>query len=440
MRRNRENQLPLTPLWPDHQLGEELRMISRILDENPQVLDPIVQDLSDSVDAAKGSPGLSAEQVLRCAVLKQWHQLSYSKLAFHLADSMSFRAFCRLPLAWTPSKSCLQENVSRIGAASWDRINAALVGWAKEQGLEKGEKVRIDSTTVDSEIAYPTDSGLLYDSIRKVTSLLRKGAGRHKTPFSDHCRRAKRRVINIRNSRGMKAKRKWYRDLLQAARLTWGYGWAAAERLQRDEPADPLLQQLLHFLELMRRVIEQTERRVLKGEKVPAKEKVVSVFEEHSDIIEKGKRETVFGHKIFLTCGKSSLILDCLTVRGNPADVCWTETLLKRCSRRCGAYPRQASLDGGFASQDNLKWAKEQGVQDVAFAKKCGLKVSDMVRSSWVYKQLRRFRAGIEGCISTLKRVFGAGRCSWKGWEHFQQYVQLSVVSYNLLVLARLRL
>ena len=440
MRRNRENQLPLTPLWPDHQLGEELRMISRILDENPQVLDPIVQDLSDSVDAAKGSPGLSAEQVLRCAVLKQWHQLSYCKLAFHLADSMSFRAFCRLPLAWTPSKSCLQENVSRIGAASWDRINAALVGWAKEQGLEKGEKVRIDSTTVDSEIAYPTDSGLLYDSIRKVTSLLRKGAGRHKTPFSDHCRRAKRRVINIRNSRGMKAKRNWYRDLLEAARLTLGYGSAAAERLRQDEPADPLLLELLHFLELMGRVIEQTERRVLKGEKVPAKEKVVSIFEEHSDIIEKGKHETVFGHKIFLSCGKSSLILDCITLRGNPADASQTKTLLERCRGRCGAYPRQASFDGAFASKDNLKWAKEQGVQDGAFAKKGGLEVSEMVRSSWVYKQLRRFRAGIEGCISTLKRVFGAGRCSWKGWEHFQQYVQLSVVAYNLLVLARLRL
>ncbi len=76
----------------------------------------------------------------------------------------------------------------------------------------------------------------------------------------------------------------------------------------------------------------------------------------------------------------------------------------------------------------------------IDIAKKAGLKVTDMVRSSWVYKQLRRFRAGIEGCISMLKRVFGADRCTWKGWEHFQQYVHLSVLSFNLLVLARLRL
>ena len=102
--------------------------------------------------------------------------------------------------------------------------------------------------------------------------------------------------------------------------------------------------------------------------------------------------------------------------------------------------PRQAAFDGGFASKDNLKWAKGKGIKDVAFAKKRGLKVENMVRSSWVYKQLRRFRAGIEGCISTLKRVFGLRRCGWSGWAHFQQYVQLSVVTFNLVVLARLLL
>ena len=263
---------------------------------------------------------------------------------------MSCRAFCRLPPLWTPSKSCLQHNVSRIGAASWDRINDALVSWAKEQGLEKGEKVRIDSTTVDSEIAYPTDSGLLYDAIRKATAVLRRSAGRHQVAFSDHCRRAKRRVIN---SRGMKAKREWYRDLLKAARLTFSYALAAAERLEQNgaERTDPLLQELLGLLGLMQRVIDQTRRRVLKGKKIPAQEKVVSIFEDHTDIIEKGGRETGFGHKFFLSCGKSPLILDCLAVRGNPADASQTKILLKRCSRRCGAHPRQANMDGSFASR-----------------------------------------------------------------------------------------
>jgi len=103
-----------------------------------------------------------------------------------------------------------------------------------------------------------------------------------------------------------------------------------------------------------------------------------------------------------------------------------------------GRWPRQISCDGCFASRLNLAWAKEQGIQDVAFAKKRGLKINEMVRSSWVYRQLRRFRAGIEDGISMLRRVFGLGRCTWKGWSHFQQYVYLSITSFNMLVLARL--
>ena len=112
---------------------------------------------------------------------------------------------------------------------------------------------------------------------------------------------------------------------------------------------------------------------------------------------------------------------------------------------------RQHDLYGRWASTGQLRWvlcqpqqpgqwAKKQGVQDVAFAKKRGLKVPELVRSSWVFRQQRRFRAGIEGCISMLKRVFGLGRRTWKGWAHFQQYVYLSITSFNLLVLANLLL
>ena len=192
MRQNRENQLPLTPLWPDHRLGDELRMISRILDDNPQILPLILQNLSDKIDLGNGSPGLSAEQVLRCAVLKNRHGLSYDKLAFHLIDSLSFRAFCRLPLGWAPGNSCLQENISRIQASTWQRITRALVGWTKDQGLEKGRKIRVDATAVKSDSRYPLDSQLLYASIRKLTALLGKLKQHHPVVYSDHCQRAKR--------------------------------------------------------------------------------------------------------------------------------------------------------------------------------------------------------------------------------------------------------
>ena len=442
MRKNSEPQRPLAPVWPNHRLSDELRTISKILDKNPEILDLVLQDLSDKVDPQNGSPGLSAEQLLRCAVLKNWHQLSYEKLAFHLADSESFRAFCRLPLGWAPGKSCLQENLSRIQAATWEGIGQILVQWAKAQGLEQGHKIRVDATNVPSPIRHPFDSRLLYDSIRTVTALLRDLRQSHRVSYRDHCRRAKRRVINLRNVRGKARKKVVYLDLLKVAKKTRHYGKLALENASQWEDCHSLIiaGKLRHYLELLQQVIDQTERRILWGETVAAEEKVVSIFEEHSDILQTGGRETVFGHKVFLTCGKSSLILDCRVVAGNPADQTQLKPMLRRHFEHYGFYPRQASFDGGFATQDNLQWGKKQGIEDVAFAKKRNLKVPDMVRSSWVYRQLRRFRAGIEGCISMLKRVFGVDRCTWKGWDHFQQYVQLSVLSYNLLVLARLLL
>ena len=249
-------------------------------------------------------------------------------------------------------------------------------------------------------------------------------------------------MINLRNARGKARKKVLYRDLLRGAKKTRHYGEMALEQASGWEDCRSLViaEKLRHYLELLQKVREQTERRVLRGEKVPAEDKVVAIFEEHSDIICTGGRETLFGHKVYLTCGRSSLILDARVVAGNPADQSQMKPMLRRHFEHYGFYPLQASLDGGFATQANLKWAKEQGIEDVAFAKKGKLKVPDMVRSNWVYRQLRRFRAGIEGCISMFKRVFGADRCTWKGWDHFQQYVQLSVLSYNLLVLACLLL
>ena len=101
---------------------------------------------------------------------KHWQQLSYQKLAFHLADSQSFRGFCRLPGGWTPGKSSLQENLSRVQAATWEGIQRILVQWAKARGLERGHKIQIDATTVPSPIRHPLDSQLLYDAIRTVTA------------------------------------------------------------------------------------------------------------------------------------------------------------------------------------------------------------------------------------------------------------------------------
>jgi len=197
--------------------------------------------------------------------------------------------------------------------------------------------------------------------------------------------------------------------------------------------------QLRHYLPLIERVIAQAERRVLAGEAVPAGEKLVSLFEPHADIIVKGGRDVHYGHKLNLTTGRSGLILDVVIETGNPAD---SERFLPMLDRHIALYgspPRQAAADGGYATRDNLDQAKARGVSDVAFHKKRGLAIEDMVKSRWVYRRLRNFRAGIEAGISCLKRAYGLTRSTWRGLAHFKAYVWSSVVAYNLTLLVRLK-
>ena len=439
MRKNSKKQLPLVAPVVDHPQATELEQISRILDQNATINDLVLQDLSDNTKVNAGAQGMSAEQVLRAAVVKQMFQFSYDELAFHLADSVSLKRFCRIGIAGrTFKRSALGKNIKRIRAATWEQINRIVVGSAKETGTEKGREVRVDCTVVETDIHHPTDSTLLYDAVRVLCRIL-EGLGSVQVRFTDHRRRAKRRLMTILNARKQKRRLDAYRDLLKVTEKTIGYAQRGIEQLNggccMQEMAACL--QLEHYTRLAQKVVDQTHRRVINGEKVPAGEKIVSIFEPHTDIIVKDRRETYFGHKVCLTVGKSQLITDCVITEGNPADTELAVTMLDRQKQIYGRYPLKAALDGGFASKANLAAAKSRGVKDVCFAKKRGLTVSAMCRSQWVYNRLRRFRAGIESVISWTKRALGLDRCTWKGRRSFGSYVWLTVVVANLKTLAR---
>jgi IS5 family transposase len=438
----RKEQLPLDRPPIEHVHSEELARISQILDSNPRIAKLVEQELLGDVDHPHtGAPGLSGDQVLRILLIKQMNGFSYEELAFHLADSVSYRSFCRFgALEKTPARSTLAENLKKVTQKALEKIQRRIVRYALELGVEKARKVRIDATVTESNIHDPTDSSLLFDGVRVLVRLLGRAAERFEVgPFSDHTRRAKRRRLAIQYTGSAKKRREAYRDLLKLTKKTVGYAERAAERLEAlaGGPALRLAGELRASVELVRRVIDQTERRVIHGKSVPAGEKLVSLFEPHTDIIVKDRRETLYGHKVYLTGGASGLILDCVVAEGNPADSTLTVPLLKRQRRILGRVPKQAAFDGAFASKDNLRAAKALGVEDVAFSKKRGITISEMTRSMWVYRRLRDFRAGIEGLISFLKRVFGLDRCTWRGAESFGAYVLASVVAANLLTLAR---
>jgi len=448
MRKARIQQLPLAEAAPDHPKAKELAKISEILDNNSSIYDMVFQDLGASSNDT-GARGMSAEQVLRAAIIKQIEGFSYRDLAFHLMDSRAYSGFCKIGIGRSFRKSALQRGIKSISPATWEQINTILLGYAGSEGVEQGRKVRIDCTVVESNIHAPYDSDLLFDSVRvlaRILTTVKTELSDLVFSFSDHRCRAKRRNLAVMNAKNAAGREKMYKDLLLVTENTIGYAEHCLRVLRSYQPSSleawgvrgKAIEDLEHFLPLTRQVVCQTRRRVFEGESVPAAEKIVSIFEEHTDIIRKDRRDTYYGHKICLTGGASNFILDCVILEGNPADSQLTEMMLDRQNDLYGRYPLKAALDGGFASQENLKNAKEKkGMKDVCFSKGRGLNVKDMCRSNWVYKQLRNFRAGIESGISWLKRSLGLDRCLWKGFDSFKSYVWASIVSANLLTMAR---
>ena len=444
MRQERTIQATIFEVFAAHQIGYELKAVSDWLDGQRALLSLVASDLRREGLRPTGRRGLAAETVLRCALLKQQRQLSYEELAFHLEDSASFRAFARVPLAWSPKKSVLQQTISALRPETWEAVNRALIASAQQEKLETGAVVRVDSTVTAALMHEPSDSALLWDAVRVMSRLLRQATELPGAPaihWRDRRRLAKCCATEIQYSRGKDARRRLYRKLIAATHATRAALQRAAARFTglAGGAVARWRAEVDHFLPLIARVLDQSERRVLHGQAVPARDKLVSLFEPHADIIVKGSRDVQYGHKLNLVTGKSGLILDLVIEAGNPADAERFLPMLDRHIARCSTPPRQMAADGGYASRDNLDQAKARGVSDVAFHKRHGLAVADMAKSAWVYRRLRNFRAGIEAGISCFKRAYGGGRCIWRGLDHFKAYVWSAVVAHNLVLFARLK-
>lgn len=442
MRKTIASQLSLVPPVVDHPHARELARISEILDKLPAAAELVTKDLVRGTKASKaGRAGMSGEQVLRAGLLKQMHSWSYDDLAFHLKDSPTFRTFCRIGMMQSaPKRSCLAENIKRVTPETFERVNQFVIGRAKKEGVENGKKVRIDSTVIDANIHHPLDNNLLYDVVRTLTRILKKASDfSDQLLFSDHTKRAKRRMLEIINAPSMAHRVPLFRELVKVTEWTLEYAAQAVPALNKlaDMKAWATAGALEHYIELGRKVVDQTERRVFRDESVPATEKLVSIFEPHTDVIVKGRRETLYGHKVFLSVGASGMIVDLWMERGNPNDATRAIPMLERHRALMGKVPEQVAFDAGFTSTANLATARQLGVKNASFAKKGSIDVVPAARSPKAHKTLQRFRAGVEGIISFTKRCFGFGRCTWRGYRSFHAYAWASVLGTNLLLMAR---
>lgn len=447
MRPSVRDQLSLVPAPFGHEHVRELQAVRAILDAHPEFARWVQADLlAGGIAADRGRVGMSGEQALRALVIKQANGFSYEGLAFHLVDSQSYRAFCLIGFAdKTPSKSTLQRNLKRVRAETLERVNRALVQHAQAQGIEDGRRLRSDSTVIAAAIHEPTDSSLLVDCVRVLTRSLREAREFVAIEFTNHHKRAKRRAMAIQHAAKAEQRVPLYKDLVKVAENTVASARVSVEKLEQHFPSLAFQQPELgdlrtllnHYIKLAEQVLDQTRRRVFDGEAVPASEKIVSIFEPHTDIIRKDRRDTLYGHKVFLTGGASGLIIDCVVERGNPTDSTKAVKLAERAIKVLGTEPEQIVFDGGFSSRANLDEIKALGIRDVAFSKASGLAIKEMVKRTWLYQRLRHFRAGIEGIISFLKRCFGWDRCAWRSYGSFRAYTWGSVLAANLVMLAR---
>jgi transposase, IS5 family len=434
-----------------------LAAISDLLAEHHDLIEQVRVDLQRDLKRPElGRDGLTPPQVLRALVLMRIKNWDYRELRERIADGYTLRCFTHFYAQPVPQHHAFNRAFNRLTPAVLQFINELVVQAAVELGLEDGTRLRVDTTVVQTEVHHPTDSGLLWDAVRVITRLVRRLGEiipRGVSTFHNRSRAAKRRYQQIQRMTSSQRQTRLigkYRELIeitaevvQSAQTVLEKTKDARLRDVRDEALlGKLRQEITHYCQLGKRVLDQTRRRVLEGEQVPNAEKVFSLFEPHTDLIRRGKPRTPeeFGHKVFLAESAQGLITQYEVLDGNPADQHQVETSLLHHQATFDHPPDCYAADRGFQSVDNEKTCKEEGVQQISLPQRGGQKTRrrQAYEKTPAFKQGQRFRSGIEGRISVLFRGRGMKRCRAKGRERFEVFVGAAVLANNLLRIAAL--
>ena len=442
MRQSRHAQLSILDFYAKHEHAQQLSALSDLLDNHPIILTLINRDFAKRETANTGAYGLSMETIFRCLLLKQILRVTYRKLAFHLSDSPSYRAFARLRWDEMPSKSVLQHTVRQVSPQTLKLINQQLMlDWIDEKNLSI-DSLRIDSTVVKSNIPDPMDSQMLNDGVRVLSRMMSKSLCTTgiKIRFSDQRKKSKSLSFQIFHAK-KPIKDALYPNLLTCVSTTLKQLERAITKIRLEtkmpEKAQSWIEEAEHYRSLLLQVVNQTQRRVFNNEKVPSSEKLVSLFEPHTDIIVKTNRAVEYGHKVNLATQAEGFVTYLNIEEGNPADKSLFLPVLDACEKDYGNVPIETVADGGYASIANVEQGREKGVNRTVFNKRCGLGYHQMGVKKKTFDKLKNFRAGVEGNISELKRALSMDKARWKGSDGFDAYVWSSTLSYNLVRMVR---
>jgi IS5 family transposase len=434
-----------------------LEPVDQLLDD-PQLIEVVRNCLAARSPASTrtGRTGMAPDRLLRCGVLKHLKGWSFRELERELRSNLIYRRFTRFDAEATPDFTTLSRTFALLSPEVTERIHQRVVGLAREQGVAPGRKLRTDTTAVESNVHYPTDSSLLGDGIRLLSRSLQRIAAECKNgalEVVDHGRAVKHRLLEISRSAKCltEANQQRMRDSYQKlVALTRGVVREASDLVQRWSKGrlkvvgkflrvEAQIGQLRHFLPLVEKVITQTKERVWGGN-CHVEGKVLSLFEPHTEVIRKGKahKPNEFGRLVRIDEVENGIVSGYQVLEGNAADTNSWLPAIQHHQARFGDAPKMATADRGFFSAKNEREAEALGVEKVALPATGRLSQSRAKRQKerW-FKRALRWRAGCEATMSHLKNPFSMRRATYKGDRGFKRYVGWCVITKNLFSMAR---
>jgi transposase, IS5 family len=429
-----------------------------LLLDDPALVDLVRQCLAKRSPRSTrtGRTGMAPDRLLRCCVMKHLKGWSFRALERELRSNLVYRRFTHFDAEITPDFTVFSRSFALLSPAVTAEIHHRVVSLACEQGVVQGEKIRTDTTVVESHVHYPTDSSILGDSIRVLSRSLQRIANECKTgalEVVDHGRAVKHRLLEISRAAkslteaNQKRMRHSYQKLLaltrgvvrQASEVVQRWGKGRLKVVGKLLRVETQIGQLRHFLPLVEKVITQTKNRVLGGDR-HGEDKVLSLFEPHTEVIRKGKahKPNEFGRLVRIDEVENGIVSGYQVLVGNPADSTSWMPALQQHQACFGSAPEMATGDRGFFSAKNEREAESLGVKKVALPARGRLsaKRAQQQKQRW-FRRALRWRAGIEATISTLKHPFSMARATYKGGLGFERYVGWCVITKNLFSIAR---
>jgi IS5 family transposase len=430
-----------------------------------QVVDELLedQDLVGAVYEAQGKrhahsrqlgrQQTPAEVALRMLILKHVRNWSYETLEREVRANVVYRSFCRVGMEKVPDAKTLVRLGQAIGGDTIRELHDRIVALAQERGLVRGRKMRVDTTVVETNVHYPTDSGLLNDGGRVLTRTMKaieQKAGGLRRKVRNRMRSVKKRVIAIAHAlryKGPEAEQQRKKEYEQLLRLTHHILGDAQRVLQEVEslPAKRrgrvvgLGTRLEAMAERVRRVVQQTQARIFSGV-TQFPDKLLSLFEPHTELIRKGKasKPNEFGKLVQLQEAEQQIITHYEIFEQRPSDRHLLLAALEVHRRKLGRIPQLIAADAGYYSQANERAAQALGVKYVSIPNRSthSEERRRLQKQRW-FKNGQKWRTGCEGRISVVKRRHGLARCRYHGMQGLRRWVGLGVIADNLINIGR---